>query len=236
MASHDDEEPGRTTGATDASPDSVDAGTGTTVVEPHATHVVAWDTPSAIVVGDRFRIKVGIKCSHECDLSNRIFGIDDHEGTQVATGTLSGDCWPGTTGLYVAEVELEAPATEGLYAWSVTAPSTGLGGGSGSTDGIPHAEGSINLGVRVVCRPDYLVTVQAVDQVSQMPLAGARVVMHPYKAVTDERGVAEMRVAKGAYRLFVSQTAYLTFGLSVEVTADVTARAELDLEPVPERN
>jgi hypothetical protein len=60
--------------------------------------------------------------------------------------------------------------------------------------------------------------------------------MHPYKAVTDERGVAEVRVAKGAYKLFVSQTRYLTFGLPVEVTADMTARAELDLEPVPERN
>ena len=60
--------------------------------------------------------------------------------------------------------------------------------------------------------------------------------MHPYRAVTDERGVAEMRVAKGAYTLFVSQTSYLTFGLPVEVTADMTARAELCLEPVAERN
>jgi len=45
-----------------------------------------------------------------------------------------------------------------------------------------------------------------------------------------------VRVAKGAYKLFVSQTRYLTFGLPVEVTADMTVRAELDLEPVPERN
>jgi len=48
--------------------------------------------------------------------------------------------------------------------------------------------------------------------------------------------VAEVRVAKGAYKLFVSQTKYLTFGLPVEVTADITARAELELEPMPERN
>jgi hypothetical protein len=43
-------------------------------------------------------------------------------------------------------------------------------------------------------------------------------------------------VAKGAYKLFVSETAYLTFDLSVEVTADMAARAELELEPVLERN
>lgn len=196
-------------------------------VKPHTTSVVAWDIPSAVVVGERFRTKVGIKCSNECHLTNRDFGIYDHEGAQVATGTLSGGRWPGT-GLYAAEVELEAPAGEGLYTWSVKCPGLDVG--------IPHAEGSISFGVRVVSHPECLVTVETVDKVSQTPLSGARVVMHPYRAVTDERGVAEVRVAKGAYKLFVSQTRYLTFGLPVEVTADMTARAELDLEPVPERN
>jgi hypothetical protein len=80
------------------------------------------------------------------------------------------------------------------------------------------------------------VTVEAVDRESQIPVAGARVVMHPYKAVTDERGVAEVRVAKGSYRLFVSQMKYVTFGVPLDVTADVTTRAELDVEPVLERN
>jgi hypothetical protein len=208
---------------------SADASTPiSSTVTPHTTSVVAWDIPSAIVAGDRFRIKVGMKCSHECDLTNGDFGIYDHEGAQVASGTLPGDRWPGTAGLYVAEVDLEAPAEEGLYTWSVKLPQ--------SDAGIPHAEGSISFGVTVVSHPEYLVTVETVDKVSQTPLSGARVVMHPYKAVTDERGVAEVRVAKGAYKLFVSQTRYLTFGLPVDVTADMTARAELDVEPVPERN
>ena len=197
-------------------------------VEPHTTSVVAWDIPSAVVAGERFRMKVGIKCSDECDLTNSDVAIYDHQGAQVAARKLPGDHWPGTTGLYVAEVELEAPAGEGLYTWSVKSPRSDVG--------IPHAEGSISFGVGVVSHPAYLVTVEAVDQVSQMPLMGARVVMHPYKAVTDERGVAEVRVAKGEYKLFVSQTRYLTFGLPVEVTADMTARAELDLEPERERN
>ena len=79
-------------------------------VEPHTTNVVAWEIPSAIVVGERFRIKVGIKCSIDCDLTQRDFGIYDHEGAQAATGTLPGDRWPGTSGLYFAEVELLATA------------------------------------------------------------------------------------------------------------------------------
>jgi hypothetical protein len=197
-------------------------------VTPHTLHVVAWDVPPAVVVGERFRMKVGIKCSSECDFGNRSFGIHDHEGAQAATGTLSGDRWPGTTGLYVADVELDAPPAEGLYTWSVK--------DSGSAAGLPHAEGGITFGVRVVGRPDYLVTIEAIDQISRTPLEGARVVMHPYRAVTDERGVAEVRVTKGEYKLFVSQTRYLTFGLPVEVDADMTARAELCLEPETERN
>ena len=222
------------------------------VADEHVLSVVAWEIPSTILAGERFRMKVGIKCSSECELANRDFGIYDQEGAQVATGMLSGDRWPGTTGLHVAEVELEAPAGEGLYTWSVRGPSTrietgpsaglgagpsiALGAGPGSDVGIPHAEGSVSFGVRVVSRPEYVVTVETVEKVSQSPLSGAHVVMHPYRAVTDARGVAEVRVAKGAYTLFVSQPRYLTFGLPVEVTADITARAELDLEPVQERN
>jgi hypothetical protein len=190
-------------------------------VTPHATSVVVWDVPSAMVAGERFRIKVGIKCSNACDLTNTDFGIYDSEGAPLAGGTLSDGRWPGTTGLYVAEVELSAPAGEGLYTWSVRGA---------------HAEGSSSFGVRVVNPPDCVVRVEAIDEITQTPISGARVVMHPYRAVSDERGVAEVRVAKGAYTLFVSQTGYLTFGLPVDVQADVTARAALQLEAVPERN
>lgn len=92
------------------------------------------------------------------------------------------------------------------------------------------------MGIRVVSRPECLVTVAVVDKDSRVALPGARVVMHPFRAVTDDRGFAELRVATGAYTLFVSQTRYLTLGLPVEVTADMTASAELCLEPPTERN
>ena len=197
-------------------------------VRPHTSNIVVWDVPTAIVVGEQFRMKVGIKCSTGCRLADAHFAIDDHEGAPVATGTLTGDVWPGTTALYFVEVELVAPASAGLYTWKVKGPQF---------DGeIPHVRASVSVGIRVVNRPEYVVRVETIDMVNQTPLSGARVVMHPYKAVTDERGVAEVRVAKGAYKLFVSQTRYVTFGLPVEVTADVTARAALYPEPEQERN
>jgi hypothetical protein len=205
-------------------------------VKPHTSNVVVWDIPSTNVVGETFRLKVGIRCSKECRLANRHFRIYDHEGAHVATGTLSADVWPGTTALYFADVEVEAPATEGLYTWTVNGPSTALAPGPGSDGEMPHAESAASFGVRVVNPPEYVVTVETIDVEHQMPLSGARVVMHPYNAVTDERGIAEVRVAKGAYKLFVSQTRYVTFGLPVDVDRDMRARAELYLEPVQERN
>jgi hypothetical protein len=197
-------------------------------VAAHTTNVVVWDIPSAVVAGERFTMKVGIKCSDECDLTTTAFDIYDEQGTHVATGTMPGDLWPGTAGLYVADIELEAPAAEELYTWSVKAcPIVGE---------IPHAEGVATFGLRVVSHPECLVKVEAVDRESQAPLEAARVMMHPYTALTDDHGVAEVRVPKGNYRLFVSQPRYLTFGVALDVAADITTRAELDIEPVTERN
>jgi hypothetical protein len=194
----------------------------------HTASVVVWDVPTSVVVGETFRVKVGVKCSDECRLANAQVGIFDHQDGRVAEGRLAGEVWPGTTGLYTAEIDVRAPAEQGLFTWSVRALL-------GALD-VPHEEGSTTFGVRVVEPPDYRVIVEAIDKDSQTPLAGARVVLHPYHAVTDERGIAELRVAKGAYRLFVSQTRYDTFGLPIDVIGDMTTRAELSLEPLLERN
>ena len=221
MASHSEDMHGHITGgAVDVSPD---AG-----APAHTTYVAAWDIPPDIAVGEKFRIKVGIKCSSECHLAQSDFAVYDHEGKQVAVGMLTDARWPGTAGLYVSEVELVAPPSAGLYTWSVKRLHSG--------PGIPHSESSISFGVRVVDPPEHLVTIETVDGVSRAPLRGAHVVMHPYRAVADEHGVARIRAAKGGYRLFVSETNYLTFGLPIEVASDMTVRAELDLEPVLERN
>lgn len=197
-------------------------------VQIHATGVVAWDVPSAVVAGERFRIRVGVKCASECPLANTRVGVYDAAGRRVATATLSDTLWPGTTALYAAELELTAPADEGLFTWSVRAPEDDATG--------PHAEASATFGVRVVRQPDHLVTVEAVDLDGGTLLAGARVVMHPYRTLTDARGIARLRVAKGSYRLFVSETGYMTFGMTVDVAGDLSAKAKLTREPVLERN
>ena len=197
-------------------------------VMPHTIRVLAWDVPPTVVAGEKFTIRIGIKCSSECVFAHETFAVLDHAGNEIAAGLLSGDIWPGTSGLYSALVELKAPSAAGLYEWTVKC--------SGSDLEKPHAEGVASFALRVVSQPECVIKVEAVDKVSQLPVADARIALHPYKGVTDENGLAEIRVAKGEYHLFVAKARYLTLGLPVEVTADMTARAELDLEPEIERN
>ena len=190
-------------------------------VKPHSTRVVVWDAPSAIECGEKFSVKLGVKCSSECRPDGWAVEVRDHDGKKQATATLSDDPWPGTAALYYTEVDLSAPDTGGLYAWEAKAPAASLD--------IPHAECIASFGVRVVPTPECLLTVVAIDVESQTPVKGAKVVVHPYKAFTDERGVAEVRVPKGEYRLFVSGRNYFPFRSDGEVKTDVTIRAELAL-------
>lgn len=197
-------------------------------VKAHTTRIVAWEIPTTIVAGEKFKMKVGIKCSAECVFANRNFAIHDHEGNACANGTLVDQIWPGTSALYFAEIECDAPADQGLYHWKVTS--------LGSDEPPAHEEGSTEFSLRVVPQPECSVTIEAVDKSSGEPLKSALVALHPYKTVADESGVANIQVAKGAYKLFVSHPGYLVLALPIELTADITKRAELELEPEVEKN
>jgi hypothetical protein len=59
--------------------------------------------------------------------------------------------------------------------------------------------------------------------------------MHPYRAIADERGVAELRVPKGDYTLFVSARRYVSDRATVTVTGDLKTQAHLAVEVRRER-
>src|SRR5438552_3331908 len=117
------------------------------VAKAHAASVNIWGLPSAIAAGERFRFKVGIKCSAACKLTGRPLSIFDHEGAQVGAASLLDDVWPGTSALYFAEVEAQAPLRAGDYQWQVKTP--------GSDVSIPHAAGSCTFAIKVVRPPDH---------------------------------------------------------------------------------
>ena len=190
--------------------------------DAHALELTVWDVPSATVAGERFAVTVSARCSAGCELGGRELHLFDHEGALAGTVKLRHDVWPGTEALYFAEVEARAPLEVGSHQWEAK-----IGGWDAE---LPHAPGSFPLIVRVVTAPDCEVTVRAVDREKQTPIKGARVVMHPYRAVTDDNGIARVRVARGQYDILVSGSRYLPACASVEVTADMITSAELDAD------
>ena len=202
-------------GEVEVAPGEADAGGD----KPHDVRVVVWDKPAAVERGKRFAVRVGAACSSKCAPAGWRVEVRDHEGETRATATLGDDPWPGTDALHHAEMALVAPDVEGLHTWEAAALTDGLE--------VAHTGGRARFGVRVVSAPACRLTVVAVDAESGKPVGGARVVAHPYRTVTDERGVAELRVPAGEYRLFVSGKGSIPFRFDGEVTADRTIRAEL---------
>lgn len=197
-------------------------------VAPHRSRLQVWDVPSAIETRGAFRIKLGLKCSAGCPMAGRDFAIWDAQGNRRANGTLSGDLWPGSEGLHYAEVDLVAPEAIGLAQWQArVAPDDGA---------PPHEGAETAFGVRTVAPADCTVRVEAVDQHKESPLAGMSVVMHPYRSSTDDGGIAEIHVARGSYRIFVSGRGYYPVQRELEVTGDVTERAPLEAEPPPSKD
>jgi hypothetical protein len=190
---------------------------------PHATRIVVWDVPSAIKCGASFRVKVGVKCAAECGAAPRHVDIRDEHGRVVGSGAV-GDVPLAGTALYYADIELAAPPTEGLHAWEArVADLVDL-----TTGNTTHTAASAPFQVHAVPAPECLLRVVAVDARSRAPIPGARVVVHPYRTLTNADGVAELRVPKGAYRLFVSGRDRFPFRSEGEIDADLTIQAELD--------
>jgi hypothetical protein len=189
----------------------------------HATSVNVWGLPFAIAAGERFRLKVGVKCSAGCALAGRPLSVFDHTGEQVGAGSVGAEVWPGTSALYFAELEAQAPAATGDHQWRIDIPA--------ADSGVPHAAASCGFTVKVVGPPDHEVAVEAIDRENQAPIEGVHVLLHPYRAFTDANGVAKLKVAKGRYRLSVSGFNYIGYEDRVDVASDVAVRAELAAEP-----
>ena len=196
------------------------------IAKAHATSMAVWDTPSPIVVNAKFKLKVGVKCSADCNLTDKKILIYDQEGARVATEKLGGAPWSAGSSLYWTEVELEAPGTEGLYRWTAKFPNPDLE--------LPHEEASHTFGFGIVRPPEHMVTVEVIDKDTGTPIKKAYVMLHPYRDYTDERGVVRLMVPKGGYKLYVSRVHKETFRTTVKVTGDITIKAELLPEPPEE--
>ena len=194
-------------------------------VRPHSTSIAVWDVPSPIAFNDKFKIKVGVKCSAECKLTDKKIVIHGQKGKKVAIGALGGVPWPGTSALYWVEPELEAPGVEGYHRWRVKFPKPDLE--------LPHEEASYHFGFTTARPPEHVVTLELIDKYTKSPVKNANVLLRPhsgylYRGYTDDGGVAKLQVAKGEYTLYASKGGqYETFQTTVEIADDTTIKAEL---------
>ncbi|HEY7443101.1 MAG TPA: carboxypeptidase-like regulatory domain-containing protein [Vicinamibacterales bacterium] len=193
---------------------------------PHTTSIAVWEVPSPVVTGRSFRVKVGVKCSEQCRLAGERIEVCDEGGRQIGEGRLGEVPWPRTSGLYVADVALDAPVREGILAWS--ARFMGVAAGS------PHEEASAVFSLRTARPPEHRLSVRVTDKATDAPLEAVEVRLGVYRASTDAQGLACLEVPGGIYNLDAWKAGYEALSRTVQANKDLTIRIEA--WPSPEKD
>jgi hypothetical protein len=180
-----------------------------------------------------FAFKVGIKCAAECPPDGWTLEVRDHQGTTLATGAVSEQRWQGTVALFYAEFEIRSPDAVGQFDWEVVAPAVNSVRPDRDRDELRHDQVSAHFKLRTVPQGECKLTLLAIDRASERPVPGLKVVVHPYRTMTDAQGLAELLLPKGSYRLFVSGKNFFPLRLDGELAADLQIRAELEVDREP---
>ena len=196
-------------------------------MKAHDLRVQTWGAPTAIPAGQSFEVHVGIACSSGCALPGQAFEIVDEAGAAQTSGAVGDETWKSTKALYFATVGLTAPEEHGYFEWRVKTLETDLE--------LPHDGGVARFGLNAVPAPEHTVRVTAIDKDTGEPIEGIHVWLHPFRAVTDAEGVADVVVPDGTYRLYVSGLRYFPHDTQVDITDDLETTVELTWEERPEK-
>ena len=189
-------------------------------VEEHKTSLAVWDIDSPVVISRSARVKIGAKCTAGCALTDHEVEVHDASGARIARAGLSATPWPGTAGLYWAELEFPAPSALGPHTWTVTSA---------------HGDASSTFTFITVPPPEHTLTIRVRDKEGQAPLAGAEVRLGVYRTQSDESGTATIELPAGSYNLGVWKVGYDVFSTAMEVSNSMTVDVEIPLEPEPEQ-
>lgn len=193
---------------------------------PLASSLAIWDVPSPVVIGERFTVKVGVKSAAACGLEGATVEILDGADTVVGRGRLGGTPWVGTCALYWTEVDLPAPAREGIVSWLARFHRTDVP--------LPHREAQARFSVAAVRPPECRLTITFADKETAQPIDNAHIRLGPFRAITDAAGRAELLIPVGRYEVKIWHTAYQTPHMTVDVDGDVAL--ELSGVNVPEED
>jgi hypothetical protein len=193
---------------------------------PNATSLAVWAIPSPVVMGERFAIKVGAKSSAGVALTGGTVGVCDEFGAAVARGCLGATPLPGTSALYWTDIELLAPVTEGLRAWSVKFEPQELE--------LPHESASTTFSVSIVRPPEHRLTIKVIEKDTAAPIANAQVRLGVFRGATDQSGLAQVDMPRGTYDLNVWKVGYEAPTKTVELNENISV--EVEVLSVPEEN
>ena len=190
---------------------------------PLSTSLAVWDIPSPVVAGERFTVHAGAKSAAGCDLKGRAIEVHNAAGAVVARGCLGETPWPGTSALYWAAIELQAPAATGLCSWSVAFDAADLE--------IPHDGASSSFSVAIVPPPQHTLTVKVIEKETAAPIEDAMVRLGAYRATTGQAGLAAIRMPKGQYELQVWKAGYEAPPLTLRLDDDASVQIEALIVP-----
>ena len=184
---------------------------------PHPTSLAVWDCPSPVVIGETFRLKVGLQCSAGCaTLRTEQIEIHDEADAVVAGATLSATPWPQTDALYWAEVTVTAPDRIGQHTWTVKF--------SPSQQPLPHSEAAFAFGFITDSPPEHVVIVEVVEEGTEKPLENARLRLGAYRQSTDATGLTQFAVPRGEHELSIWMAGYAASARTLDVRSDARIR------------
>ena len=190
---------------------------------PIAVSLAVWDVPATTVVGEPFRIKVGVKSSLAGKLKGLEVEVLDDQGVRKGMGRLGGNPWAGTTALYWAEIEVDGPGKDGSACWSARFPST--------MSGLPHGQGLAQFSFVAVKPPDHKLTIMVFDKETEAPVDNARLRMGCFRVTTNASGLAELTIPDGHYEITAWMTSHELPPTTIEVTEDIMLRLEATALP-----
>ena len=190
---------------------------------PHSPSMAVWDIPSPVIMNRSFTVKVGVKCSATCQLAGQLITVCDGAGVPTGESRLGETPWPGTSGLYVADVELAAPAMDGMVFWSARFAA--------AEPGLPHDEASADFSFRIARPPEHRVTVRVAAQGTKSPVEDVEVRLGVYRASTDAQGQASLELPGGVYTIEAWKAGYEMRTRTVKVGKDLTIRVDAVVAP-----
>jgi hypothetical protein len=191
--------------------------------KPHTSSLAVWAIPSPATAGEPFAIKVGAKSSGDCHLAGRRIEVRDAAGAVVASGRLGDTPWPGTSALFWTELQLLAPTQPGLATYAAQFDAAEMD--------LPHEGACSSFTVAVTEPPAHLLTVKVIAKETAAPIEDAQIRLGPHRAATNPAGLAEVRMPKGRYELFVWKAGYDAPTVPLEIDADAFVQVEALAQP-----